>query len=37
MDYSKLSAGAIVMCVVMIIIVGGLFFAESKFDKDVEE
>ena len=26
-----------VMCVVMIIIVGGLFFAESKFDKDVEE
>ncbi|MBR4429827.1 MAG: sugar ABC transporter permease [Clostridiales bacterium] len=37
LDYSKLSAGAIVMCVVMIIIVGGLFFAESKFDKDVEE
>ena len=37
LDYSKLSAGAIVMCVVMIIIVGGLFFAESKFDSDVEE
>ena len=37
LDYSKLSAGAIVMCVVMVIIVGGLFFAESKFDKDVEE
>ena len=37
LDYSKLSAGAIVMCIVMIIIVGGLFFAESKFDKDVEE
>ena len=36
LDYSKLSAGAIIMCVVMIIIVGGLFFAESKFDKDVE-
>ena len=37
LDYSKLSAGAIVMCVVMVIIVGGLFFAESRFDKDVEE
>ena len=36
LDYSKLSAGAIVMCIVMVIIVGGLFFAESKFDKDVE-
>ena len=36
LDYSKLSAGAIIMCVVMVIIVGGLFFAESKFDKDVE-
>ena len=36
LDYSKLSAGAIIMCIVMIIIVGGLFFAESKFDKDVE-
>ena len=37
LDYSKLSAGAIVMCIVMIVIVGGLFFAESKFDSDVEE
>lgn len=37
LDYSKLSAGAIVMCVVMVVIVGGLFFAESKFDSDVEE
>lgn len=37
LDYSKLSAGAIIMCIVMIIIVGGLFFAESKFDADVEE
>ena len=36
LDYSMLSSGAIVMCIVMIIIVGGLFFAESKFDKDVE-
>lgn len=37
LDYSKLSAGAIIMCVVMIVIVGVLFFAESKFDADVEE
>ena len=36
LEYNKLSAGAIVMCVVMIIIVGGLFYAESKFDADVE-
>ena len=37
LDYSKLSAGAIIMCIVMIIIVGGLFYAEGKFDADVEE
>ena len=37
LDYSKLSAGAIIMCLAMIIIVGGLFYAESKFDSDVEE
>lgn len=37
LDYSKLSAGAIVMCLVMILIVGGLFFAEGKFDKSVED
>lgn len=37
LDYSKLSAGAIVMCIVMIIIVGGMFFAESKLDRDVED
>ena len=36
LDYSKLSAGAIIMCVFMIVIVGALFFAESKFDADVE-
>lgn len=36
LDYSKLSAGAIIMCVVMIVIVGALFFAEAKFDADVE-
>ena len=37
LDYSKLSAGAIIMCLAMIIIVGGLFYAESRFDSDVEE
>ncbi len=36
LEYSKLSAGAIIMCVVMIVIVGALFFAEAKFDSDVE-
>lgn len=37
LDYSKLSAGAIVMCIAMIIIVGGLFFTESMFDANVED
>ncbi len=37
LDYSKLSAGAILMCVVMLVIVGVLFFFESKFDSDVED
>ena len=37
LDYSKLSAGAIVMCIAMIIIVGLLFFAEAKFGADIEE
>ena len=36
LDYSKLSAGAIIMCVVMGVIVGGMFFAESRLDRDVE-
>jgi len=36
LDYSKLSAGAILMCIVMIVIVGGLFFLESRSDSDVE-
>ncbi|MCQ2515825.1 MAG: sugar ABC transporter permease [Saccharofermentans sp.] len=37
LDYSKLSSGAILMCVVMLVIVGVLFFFESKFDSDVED
>ena len=37
LDYSRLSSGAIIMCIVMIIIVGFLFFAEAKFGGDIEE
>lgn len=37
LDYSNLSAGAIVMCIAMIIIVGGLFFIEGKLDSNVED
>ena len=37
LDYSQLSTGAVIMCVVMIIIVGILFFAESKLDSGTEE
>lgn len=37
LDYSKLSAGAIIMCIGMVIIVGGLFFIEGKLDADVED
>lgn len=37
LDYSKLSAGAMIMLVAMAFIVGALFLAESKFDSDVEE
>ncbi len=37
LDYSRLSSGAIVMCIAMIIIVGILFFAEAKFGGDIEE
>ena len=37
LDYQKLSAGAIVMSIVMILIVGILFLAENKLGSDVEE
>ena len=37
LDYSQLSTGAVVMCVVMVIIVGILFFAEYKLDSGTEE
>ena len=36
LDYQKLSAAAILMSVVMVIIIGILFLAENHFGKDVE-
>ena len=37
LDYQKLSAAAIIMAVVMVLIIGVLFFADDKYGKDVEE
>lgn len=37
LDYQKLSAAAIIMSFVMIIIIGALFLIENHFGKDVEE
>ncbi len=37
LDYPKLSAAAIVMAVVIIAIIGVIFFLEDRFGKDVEE
>lgn len=37
LDYQKLSAAAIIMALVMIVIIGTLFLAEEKYGKDVEE
>ena len=37
LDYQKLSAAAMLMAVVMVIIIGGLFIFENKFGGDVEE
>lgn len=36
LDYQKLSAAAVVMAVVMVIIIAVLFWAEDRFGKDVE-
>lgn len=36
LDYQKLSAAAILMSIVMVIIIGILFIAENRFGKDVE-
>lgn len=37
MDYQKLSAAAIVMCLFMIVVIGILFFIESKVGEDLED
>jgi multiple sugar transport system permease protein len=37
LDYQKLSAAAILMAFVMVLIIGGLFFSEDKFGKHLEE
>ncbi len=37
LDYQKLSASAIIMCLVMIVIISIMFFIENYFGKDVEE
>jgi multiple sugar transport system permease protein len=37
LDYQKLSAAAILMAIVMVLIIGGLFFSEDKFGKHLEE
>lgn len=36
LDYQKLSAAAVVMALVMVILIALLFYAEDKFGKDVE-
>lgn len=36
LDYQKLSAAAIIMAAVMVLIIGVLFIAEERFGKDVE-
>ncbi len=36
LDYQKLSAGAIIMALVMVVVIGVLFVVEDKFGKDVE-
>ena len=37
LDYQKLSAAAIIMSFVIIVLVGIMFFAEDRFGRDVEE
>ena len=36
LDYQRLSAAAILMSLVMIVIIGTLFIVENRFGKDVE-
>ena len=37
LDYQKLSAAAIIMAIVMVILIGILFFADDRYGRDVEE
>lgn len=37
LDYQKLSAAAILMTLVMIVIIGLLFFADNRIEEDIEE
>ena len=37
LDYQKLSAAAVIMCIAMIIIIGVLFVSEDRFGRDIEE
>ncbi len=37
LDYQKLSAAAVLLCIVMIAIIGVLFVSEDRFTKDIEE
>lgn len=37
LDYQKLSAAAVIMLVVMIVIIGILFVSEDRFGRDIEE
>ena len=37
LDYQKLSAAAMIMSLVMVVIIGAMFIAENKFGGDVEE
>ena len=37
LDYQKLSAAAVIMCIAMILIIGVLFITEDRFGRDIEE
>ena len=37
MDYQKLSSAAIIMAIVMVVIIFGLYMAENRFGRDMEE
>ena len=36
LDYQKLSAAAIIMCAVMVVIIGTLFIIDDKVGRDIE-